>query len=74
MSGIPFPGFFERIHDDAKNVLSLDVFDGFRLDITKPVGERLALLHSIWLGTSLVPGGTFYNFGANTVLGPDVNY
>ena len=59
------PGGFEEAGSAFRRVLSLDTFDGLRFDLAKPMNQQFALTHSILLGTSLIPGGSNYAFGAN---------
>ena len=51
------PGPFEMASMDAKRLVMLDTFDGFRCDINKQVSPFMAAVHSFWLGTSMIPDG-----------------
>jgi len=42
---------------DAKRLVSIDTYDGFRLDINKQLSPFMAVVHSFWLGTSMLPDG-----------------
>jgi len=42
---------------DAKRLVQLDTFDGFRFDINKQLSPYMAVIHSFWLGTSMLPDG-----------------
>lgn len=41
----------------AKRLLSLDTYDGFRIDISKQLSPYMVAIHSFWLGTSMIPDG-----------------
>lgn len=62
------PGQYENAQGEVKRVLSPDVFDGCRFELNKSIGSKLAVSHTLWLGSQVVPGG-FYQFGANAVAG-----
>lgn len=49
---------------DSKRLLSLDTYDGFRLDMNKQFSPWMLGVHSFWLGTSMIPdgGNKTYNF------------
>lgn len=65
------PGLYEHIQNDVKRVLSVDVFDGFRFEMHKPLGHKLSISHTLWLGSQMIPDG-FYQFGVNSVVGDDL--
>lgn len=46
------PGPYEQAALDAKRLLQLDTFDGFRCDINKQVSPYMLAVHSFHLGTS----------------------
>ena len=46
------PGPYEQAAMDAKRLLQLDTFDGFRCDINKQVSPYMVAVHSFHLGTS----------------------
>lgn len=54
-SFISNPGPYEQASMDAKRLVALDTFDGFRCDINKQVSPFMAAVHSFWLGTSMLP-------------------
>lgn len=51
------PGPYESATMDAKRLVTLDTFDGFRCDINKQVSPYMAVVHSFWLGTNMIPDG-----------------
>lgn len=42
----------------------LDLFDGFRVDVQQPLSQRFQVTHNAVLGSSMIPGGNHYTFGA----------
>lgn len=56
-SAIPNPGPFEHASMDARRLVMLDTHDGFRCDINKQISPYMAVVHSFWLGTSMIPDG-----------------
>jgi hypothetical protein len=48
------PGPYEQAATDAKRLVMLDTFDGFRCDINKQVSPFMGVFHSFWLGTSMI--------------------
>lgn len=51
------PGPYEQASNDAKRLVMLDTHDGFRCDINKQLSPYMAVVHSFWLGTSMIPDG-----------------
>jgi mitochondrial import receptor subunit TOM40 len=51
------PGPYEHVTIDMKQPIAVDVFDGFRCDISKPVSPHMMVNHGFWLGTSMLDGG-----------------
>ena len=66
------PGFYEHAQNELKRVLTPDIFDGCRVEVHKPLGSKFATSHTIWIGSTLIPNG-IYQFGANAVIGSDLN-
>jgi mitochondrial import receptor subunit TOM40 len=63
-----FPIRFEELDREARQTLSLDNWDGFRLEAQKAVSKTgtkhsLAAAHSLFLGTTLRPEKYIYQFG-----------
>jgi mitochondrial import receptor subunit TOM40 len=48
------PGPYEQASQDAKRLVMLDCHDGFRCDINKQLSPYMAVVHSFWLGTSML--------------------
>ena len=42
---------------DAKRLVNIETHDGFRCDINKQLSPHMAVVHSFWLGTSMIPDG-----------------
>lgn len=58
VSSFPNPGPFEQaMMSGGKSLVSLDSFDGFRCDISKQLSPYMAVFHSFWLGTTMLPDG-----------------
>lgn len=57
VGSIPNPGPFEQASSDARRLVMLDTHDGFRCDINKQLSPYMAVVHSFWLGTSMIPDG-----------------
>jgi mitochondrial import receptor subunit TOM40 len=53
----PNPGPYESALMDSKRLLNLDTHDGFRVDINKQLSPYMAVVHSFWLGTAMLPDG-----------------
>ncbi|VEU39683.1 unnamed protein product [Pseudo-nitzschia multistriata] len=51
------PGPLEQAPADMKRLVQLDTHDGFRCDINKQISPYLAVVHSFWLGTNMLPDG-----------------
>lgn len=51
------PGPFEQAAQEAKQVVMLDTHDGFRCNINKQLSPYMAVVHSFWLGTNMLPDG-----------------
>lgn len=58
VSVYPNPGPYEQaMMTSGKSIVTLDTFDGFRCDISKQLSPYMAVFHSFWLGTSMLPDG-----------------
>lgn len=62
-ASLPNPGKFEELQKEAKGVLGLEVFDGARFEISKPLNQNFVVSHSVMMGSSVIPPS--YEFGAN---------
>ena len=51
------PGPYEQAAMDARRLVALDTHDGFRCDINKQLSPYMAVVHSFWLGTTMIPDG-----------------
>ena len=57
----------------AQILLRPDAFDGFRFDISKGLGPGFMSTHNLMMGSSFVPGGRTYTFGAQFTPNKDVS-
>jgi len=57
------PGRADDYQREAKEILNPDSFDGFRVELSQPLSNNLALTHSFVMGSESVP--PHYQFGAN---------
>lgn len=46
------PNVHTRTHTQS---IHLDTFEGFRLDLTKPLNNNFAMMHSLYLGNESIP-------------------
>lgn len=51
------PGPYEQAPQELKRLVMLDTHDGFRCDINKQLSPYMAVVHSFWLGTAMIPDG-----------------
>eukprot|EP00743_Colponemidia_sp_Colp-15_P001395 GILK01001530.1.p1 GENE.GILK01001530.1~~GILK01001530.1.p1 ORF type:complete len:300 (+),score=26.59 GILK01001530.1:37-936(+) len=66
------PPEFEQLNREARFVLNPDLFDGFRLEVSKSLSPKFFATHSLWLGSQVLPGGSQYTFGTQLVNDPTV--
>lgn len=67
VSSFPNPGPYDNAMGSCgKGDVTLDTFDGFRCDISKQIAPHMAVFHSFWMGTNMLPEGkkSTYNFMA----------
>jgi mitochondrial import receptor subunit TOM40 len=65
------PGPYEQAASDGKRLVTLDTFDGFRCDINKQVSPYMAVVHSFWLGTNMIPDGRKSTYSFLTQVADD---
>mmetsp|Transcript_14387 Transcript_14387/g.21298 ORF Transcript_14387/g.21298 Transcript_14387/m.21298 type:complete len:341 (-) Transcript_14387:167-1189(-) len=53
-TAITNPGPLDMATMDFKRLVSLDAHDGFRVDISKQLSPYMLVMHSFWLGTSML--------------------
>lgn len=51
------PGPYEQASADLKRLVMVDTHDGFKCDINKQLSPYMAVIHSFWLGTNMLPDG-----------------
>ena len=67
------PGMWGEMNTMAQILLRPDAFDGFRFDISKGLGPGFMSTHNLMMGSSFVPGGRTYTFGAQFTPNKDVS-
>ncbi|KAL3936541.1 MAG: hypothetical protein SGBAC_008156 [Bacillariaceae sp.] len=68
------PGPFEQASQEAKYLVMLDTHDGFRCNINKQLSPYMAVVHSFWLGTSMIPDGRKKNYTWLTQVADESSY
>jgi len=56
------PGSYENFSSDIRRLIMLDVHDGCRFDVSKPLSPLFSVVHSFWLGTAMLPDGSNSNY------------
>ncbi|CAM9955644.1 unnamed protein product, partial [Phaeothamnion confervicola] len=59
------PGLFGDQFNEATRLVQLDTYDGFRFEAHKTITPAFVTTHTLFLGSSLVQGGNYYQFGVN---------
>jgi mitochondrial import receptor subunit TOM40 len=63
------PGPWDKCDQETQRILKLDTFDGARFELQKGMGASFATSHAVFLGSSMHPGGKYYQFGSTLILG-----
>ena len=63
VSSCPNPGPLEAATWDVRRLVSLDTYDGVRVDISKQLSPYFAVVHSFALGTTMLPDGKNASYG-----------
>jgi len=66
------PGPFEMASMDAKRLVMLDTFDGFRCDITKVMSPYMTVIHNFLLGTSMLQDGRKRSYAFQTQVADEM--
>lgn len=68
VSACPNPGPLEGATWDVRRLVSLDTYDGARVDISKQLSPFFAVVHSFHLGTTMLPDGKISSYGFTTQM------
>lgn len=63
VSACPNPGPLEGATWDVRRLVSVDTYDGARVDISKQLSPFFAVVHSFHLGTTMLPDGKTASYG-----------
>jgi len=56
------PGAYDKAEDDAKRVLTPDIYDGFRFSVNKPHGPKFTTSFDFLLGSSMLQSGNSFHY------------
>ncbi|EED88754.1 tom40-like protein, partial [Thalassiosira pseudonana CCMP1335] len=73
-SSCPNPGPLEAATWDVRRLVSLDTYDGVRVDISKQLSPYFAVVHSFHLGTSMLPDGRTSSYGFTTQMNDEEGF
>eukprot|EP00986_Skeletonema_menzelii_P008478 scaffold3598_cov139-Skeletonema_menzelii.AAC.2 len=59
---------------DVRRLVSLDTYDGVRVDISKQLSPYFACVHSFHLGTSMLPDGKNCSYGFTTQMNDEEGF
>lgn len=68
------PGPLETATWDVRRLVSLDTYDGVRIDISKQLSPYFACVHSFHLGTTMLPNGKNCNYGFTTQMNDEEGF
>lgn len=74
VSSCPNPGPLEMATYDVRRLVSLDTYDGVRVDISKQLSPYFACVHSFHLGTSMLPDGKNCSYGFTTQMNDEEGF
>mmetsp|Transcript_9662 Transcript_9662/g.15977 ORF Transcript_9662/g.15977 Transcript_9662/m.15977 type:complete len:381 (+) Transcript_9662:63-1205(+) len=74
VSSCPNPGPLEMATWDVRRLVSLDTYDGVRVDISKQLSPYFACVHSFHLGTSMLPDGKNCSYGFTTQMNDEEGF
>ncbi|KAL9189483.1 hypothetical protein ACHAXT_009158 [Thalassiosira profunda] len=74
VSACPNPGPLEAATWDVRRLVSLDTYDGCRVDISKQLSPYFAVVHSFHLGTTMLPDGKSASYGFTTQLNDEEGF
>eukprot|EP00612_Vaucheria_litorea_P000287 CAMPEP_0171457540 /NCGR_PEP_ID=MMETSP0945-20130129/3584_1 /TAXON_ID=109269 /ORGANISM="Vaucheria litorea, Strain CCMP2940" /LENGTH=310 /DNA_ID=CAMNT_0011983181 /DNA_START=179 /DNA_END=1111 /DNA_ORIENTATION=+ len=61
------PGQFNEQFSRTKHISSVETWDGLRIDLNKSLTTTFASSYSLFLGSSVIPGGNAFTFGSMVV-------
>eukprot|EP00985_Skeletonema_marinoi_P001843 scaffold740_cov119-Skeletonema_marinoi.AAC.1 len=74
VSSCPNPGPLEMATYDVRRLVSLDTYDGVRVDISKQLSPYFACVHSFHLGTTMLPDGKNCSYGFTTQMNDEEGF
>jgi len=74
VSSCPNPGSLEMATYDVRRLVSLDTYDGVRVDISKQLSPYFACVHSFHLGTTMLPDGKNCSYGFTTQMNDEEGF
>mmetsp|Transcript_8993 Transcript_8993/g.13206 ORF Transcript_8993/g.13206 Transcript_8993/m.13206 type:complete len:381 (+) Transcript_8993:58-1200(+) len=74
VSSCPNPGPLEMATYDVRRLVSLDTYDGVRVDISKQLSPFFACVHSFHLGTTMLPDGKNCSYGFTTQMNDEEGF
>lgn len=74
VSSCPNPGPLEMATWDVRRLVSLDTYDGVRVDISKQLSPYFACVHSFHLGTTMLPDGKNCSYGFTTQMNDEEGF
>ncbi|KAL7452643.1 hypothetical protein ACHAWC_004377 [Mediolabrus comicus] len=74
VSSCPNPGPLETATWDVRRLVSLDTYDGVRVDISKQLSPYFACVHSFHLGTTMLPDGKNCSYGFTTQMNDEEGF
>lgn len=74
VSSCPNPGPLEAATWDCRRLVTLDTYDGIRVDISKQLSPFFAVVHSFHLGTTMLPDGKSASYGFTAQMNDDEGF
>eukprot|EP00584_Thalassiosira_punctigera_P013011 CAMPEP_0172556698 /NCGR_PEP_ID=MMETSP1067-20121228/68331_1 /TAXON_ID=265564 ORGANISM="Thalassiosira punctigera, Strain Tpunct2005C2" /NCGR_SAMPLE_ID=MMETSP1067 /ASSEMBLY_ACC=CAM_ASM_000444 /LENGTH=387 /DNA_ID=CAMNT_0013345575 /DNA_START=56 /DNA_END=1219 /DNA_ORIENTATION=- len=74
VSSCPNPGPLEAATWDVRRLVTLDTYDGVRVDISKQLSPFFAVVHSFHLGTTMLPEGQSSSYGFTTQMNDEEGF
>ncbi|KAL7530162.1 hypothetical protein ACHAXR_003341 [Thalassiosira sp. AJA248-18] len=74
VSSCPNPGPLEAATWDVRRLVTLDTYDGVRVDISKQLSPYFAVVHSFHLGTTMLPDGKNASYGFTTQMNDEEGF
>lgn len=74
VSACPNPGPLEAATWDVRRLVTLDTYDGARVDISKQLSPYFAAVHSFHLGTTMLPDGQSSSYGFTAQMNDETGF